>query len=280
MIDIIIPLYNARETLELTLMSLDVQTMKKDIIVYLIDDASNETYEDIIKSFKDLKITYYRLDKNVGPALARQKGLDIGNNDYVMFLDSDDYLYKTDAIEILYKNIIEGYDYVIGITYDEKKGKYLFNEGDLHGKLYSKKFINEKNIKFNNSRFHEDNYFNNLFLACNPKTKKVEDCMYLYRYNKNSITNDEKDFERLELFLKNINQFLTEVENRETNKEMVIHLLVTKVLYFTSLYVTFDEEKRKTFEKWIKEYDLPFLEYIGRLDYDGVYKEMLEEYDK
>ena len=104
--------------------------------------------------------------------------------------------------------------------------------------------------------------------------------MYLYRYNKNSITNDEKDFERLELFLKNINQFLTEVENRDTNKEMVIHLLVTKVLYFTSLYVTFDEEKRKTFEKWIKEYDLPFLEYIGRLDYDGVYKDMLEEYDK
>lgn len=280
MIDVIIPLYNARNTLELTLMSLDIQTMRDKIEIYLIDDASNESYEDILDEFKDLNINYHRLNENVGPALARQKGLDISSNAYVMFIDSDDYLYKVDAIELLYKNIIEGYEYVIGLTYDEKRNRYLFNEGDLHAKLYSRKFIEAKNIRFNDSRFHEDNYFNNLFLACDPKIKKIEDCMYLYRYNKDSITNDDKNFKRLEILLKNISEFIKESKKRNANKEIIIHLLVTKIRYFTSLYITFDDEMRKTFEDWIKKYDLPFSEYIGRLDYDGIYNDMLIQYDK
>lgn len=280
MIDVIIPIYNARKTLELTLMSLDIQTIREKLEIHLIDDASIEKYDDIINKFGNLKIHYHRLENNVGPALARQKGLDISKNDYVMFIDSDDYLYKANAIEDLYKNITEGFDYVIGLTYDERRGIYLFNEGDLHAKIYSKRFIVENNIRFNNSRFHEDNYFNNLFLSCSPKTKKIDECIYLYRYNKDSITNDDKDFERLELFLKNVNEFIKETQERKANREIVIHLLVTKIMYLTNLYSTFDIGKKRLFESWVKKYDLPFLEYMGRTSYDEVYNEMMENYDE
>ena len=47
-ISIIIPIYNARNTLEKTLMSLDIQTMRNMLEVYLIDDASKDKYDDII----------------------------------------------------------------------------------------------------------------------------------------------------------------------------------------------------------------------------------------
>ena len=279
MIDVIIPLYNASSTLEQTLMSLDIQTMRDDINVYLIDDYSSDKYDEIIEKFDKLKINYYRLEKNVGPAQARQKGIDISSSEYIMFLDADDYLYKIDSVQELYDGI-KGYEYVMGYSYDEKRGRYLYNEGDLHGKLYSRKFIKDKNIKFNNSRFHEDNYFNNLYVVCEPKTKKLEEGVYIYRYNKNSITNDDKTFERLEILLKNIKEFLKEAKKRNAKKELILHLLVTKIRYLTCQYVMFNEEQRVQFEGWLEKYELPFLEYMGRLDYNNIKEELMEKYNK
>ena len=44
---------------------------------------------------KDSRIKYIEADKNVGGALARNKGLNAAEGLYVNFLDDDDYLYPT-----------------------------------------------------------------------------------------------------------------------------------------------------------------------------------------
>ena len=140
MIDIIIPVYNARKTLELTLMSIKLQTIIDKINIYLIDDDSSEDYKDILNKYKDMNIIYIKLDKNNGPAVARQKGIEMSSSKYIMFIDADDLLYDADSIKKLFNKIEEDYDYVVGITIDEKQNTQIMNESDLHGKIYKREF--------------------------------------------------------------------------------------------------------------------------------------------
>ena len=121
MIDLIIPVYNAEKTLELTLMSIKMQTIIDKITVYLIDDFSKDNYDEILNNHKDINIIYKKLEKNSGPAVARQKGIDISSNKYIMFIDADDLFYDTDSVKRLYETIEQGYDYVAGFTYEEKR---------------------------------------------------------------------------------------------------------------------------------------------------------------
>lgn len=72
MIDIIIPAYNAHDTIKNTLASIAMQQNAKDLNVYVIDDCSNKGYEEEVDLFKDvLNIRLFRLEKNMGPRLCK-----------------------------------------------------------------------------------------------------------------------------------------------------------------------------------------------------------------
>lgn len=280
MIDLIIPIYNAKNTLDLTLMSIKMQTILNKINVYLIDDCSEDNYDKIINNYKDMNIIYKKLDKNSGPAVARQVGMDISSSDYIMFIDADDLFYDADSVKKLYSEIEKGFDYVIGITYEEKRKIKIMNESDLHGKIYRRKFIEDNQIRFNNTRFHEDNYFNNLVLACEPLIKKIFDFVYIYVYNEESITNiqKEKEFERLEILLSNMRQLLDESKKRNCNRKIIAYLMFIKVKYFNQIYLEFTKEQKEKFKLWIKKYNLKIEKYLERTDLEEIYDEMLKEY--
>lgn len=280
MIDLIIPIYNAEKTLDLTLMSIKMQTIIDKITVYLIDDCSKDNYDKTLNNHKDMNIVYKRLDKNSGPAVARQVGIDISSNKYIMFIDADDLFYDTDSVKRLYEIIEEGYDYVVGCTYEEKREIKIQNESDLHGKIYRRQFIEDNDIKFNETRVHEDNYFNNLVLACDPLTKKILDYVYIYVDNDESITNSqrEKEFDRLEILLSNMRQLLDESKKRNCNRETIAYLMFIKVKYFNRIYPDFTKEQQEKFKLWIKKYNLKIEKYLERTDLEEIYDEMLKEY--
>ncbi len=279
MIDLIIPIYNAKKTLEFTLMSIKIQTIVDKINIYLIDDASADKYDEILDNYKDLNITYKRLDTNEGPAVARQVGLNISQGEYIMFIDADDLFYDADSVKKLY-NAIEEYDYAVGYTYEEKRQIKLANSSDLHGKIYRRKFLENNNIKFNKTRFHEDNYFNNLVLLCSPKENEIEDLVYIYIDNKESITNNskEKEFTRLEIMLSNIKELLNEAKIRNCERQKVIFAIFTKIKYFNRIWNSFTEEQQNLFISWIKKYDLKIEKYINNENYEDILIEMANEY--
>lgn len=265
MIDLIIPVYNASKTLSLTLMSISLQKEIDKVNIYIIDDCSSDKYDEIFKQFEYLNIKYIKLDKNQGPGIAREIGIENSNSKYIMFIDADDLFYNTDSIKKLYDCIEKGYDYVSGITYDEKKDKNIINESDLHGKIYRREFIKNNNIKFNKSRYHEDNYFNNLYLACNPYKEIINELVYIYVYNKKSFTNKdiEQEFTRLEILLSNMQKFLKETKKRNCNKEIVKNLILYKVRYFNRIYNNkFNENEKNIFKNWLEKYDLNIKEYL------------------
>ena len=280
MIDLIIPIYNAHNTLEKTLMSIKLQTIVDNINIYLIDDCSNKDYDEILNKYSDMNITYKKLDKNSGPAVARQHGIDTSNSEYIMFIDADDFFYDADSAKKLYEEIIKGYDYVIGCTYEEKRNIQIYNESDLHGKIYRRKFIEDNNIRFNETRFHEDNYFNNLVLLCKPKLSKIEEKVYIYIYNDESITNkdNEKEFDRLEILLSNMHELLVEAKKRNCNRNNVVFAIFIKVKYFNRIWDTFSKEQKDKFIDWTKKYDLRIEEYLNNQNFEEIYEKMLKEY--
>ena len=278
MIDIIIPVYNARKTLELTLMSIKLQTIIDKINIYLIDDDSSEDYKDILNKYKDMNIIYIKLDKNNGPAVARQKGIEMSSSKYIMFIDADDLLYDADSIKKLYNKIEEDYDYVVGITIDEKQNTQIMNESDLHGKIYKREFLLKNNIKFNKTRVHEDNYFNNLVLLCEPKQKEILEKIYIYVDNKDSITNinKEKEFDNLEIYVSNIKEIIEEATKRNIEKDLIIKYLIMKLKYINRIYNKLSEKQQEIFKIWLEKYDIKLEKYINNTQYDEIYNELLK----
>lgn len=259
MIDLIIPVYNDKSNLEVALISVAMQSIKDIINVYIIDDASSCNYEEVIKKFSnDLKIKYFRLDKNVGAGLARQYGISKSNSKYISFLDSDDLLYNPKSFEYLYRAICEGFDYVSSIEFDEKYNLYCDNENCLHGKMYSRLFINKKIIKFSETRFHEDCYFNNMILLCSPVKKTIDKVTYFYSDNENSTTSVSRAeyFSKYKELIANTRLILDYAYSNNCKKDAVDSFVYGKQKYLRSVYSKLDESEKTQFQKWIHDYRL------------------------
>lgn len=95
MVSIITPVFNSEKYITETIESVLNQTYKNFELI-LIDNQSQDNSVEIISKFqeKDSRIKLIKLDKNYGPAKARNSGIESANGDYISFLDSDDVLYK------------------------------------------------------------------------------------------------------------------------------------------------------------------------------------------
>lgn len=89
-LSIIIPVYNAAPLLNRCLDSIFNQTTQYTYEVILVDDGSTDNSIEIIKSRKEKNITLYK-QKNSGPSVARNKGIELAKGGFIAFLDADDY---------------------------------------------------------------------------------------------------------------------------------------------------------------------------------------------
>ena len=103
-ISIIIPVYNVAEYLPKCLDSILTQTLS-DIEIICINDGSTDNSGDILQNYatKDNRIKIIK-QNNQGISAARNAGLKIVQSEYVMFVDSDDYI-APDMAEKLYRTM-------------------------------------------------------------------------------------------------------------------------------------------------------------------------------
>ena len=103
---VIIPIYNTEKYLHECIDSV-LKQQYKNIEVILVNDCSTDGCADICNSYKDNKlIKIIHNKKNLGTALSRNKGISTSSGKYIIFLDSDDYLYQGcfQGLEKLIKN--------------------------------------------------------------------------------------------------------------------------------------------------------------------------------
>lgn len=100
LISIITPVYNSEKFLEAAITSVQNQTYANWQLI-LVDDASKDRSEEIAREFynEDSRIIYEKLPVNGGPAVSRNRAIELSTGQYIAFLDSDDF-WAPDKLEI------------------------------------------------------------------------------------------------------------------------------------------------------------------------------------
>lgn len=97
LVSIIMPTYNCGKFIAETIKTVLEQTYTNWELV-IVDDCSKDDTEQVVKSFGDGRIRYYKLEQNSGAAVARTTAMQKAEGEYMAFLDSDD-LWKKDKLE-------------------------------------------------------------------------------------------------------------------------------------------------------------------------------------
>lgn len=123
-VSIIVPIYNVEKYLRTCLDSLVNQTLQ-DIEIILINDASPDNSYLIMQEYEAaypqlVKCIY--LKENLCQGGARNRGLDIAQGEYVLFVDSDDWV-DLSICEKLYAKAKEGDYDIVGCDYYKVKEK-------------------------------------------------------------------------------------------------------------------------------------------------------------
>lgn len=245
MIDIIIPAYNAHDTIEKSLLSILIQSEINNINVYIVNDCSDHDYSYFIKKYKNfMNIKELKLKENMGPGYARNYGIKHSNGKYIFFLDSDDLIYSHFSIKLLIDIIeTENVDVVVSSFAQELDyNNYIsINTNNIwnHGKLYRREFLEKNSIYFNEKRTNEDLYFNYMIELIDAKYFYIDDITYIWQNNDKSITrcnDNEYRYKALDDYNSSILNIVDEAEKRS-----ILDSKIAKVLFFglIQMYYTY-----------------------------------------
>ncbi len=180
-VSVIIPVYNAGNTLKATINSVINQTIGfENIELILVDDKSTDNSRDIIKEYSNTysNIKPIFLEENSGcPGIPRNIGIKNVTSDYIMFIDDDDE-YFPEMCDKLYNTMIsEDVDVVVCDSTNQHVGKYkksklnsdklylmgeeiiYFNDASPIRSIFKKSIILDNNISFPDIVIAEDIIF-------------------------------------------------------------------------------------------------------------------------
>lgn len=242
MIDIIIPAYNAFETIEFTLDSIVKQSFKDNLNIYIVDDCSTSTYDYLKDKYKEVTINILRYKTNKGPGYARQYGIDHSKSKYIVFIDSDDLFDNPLSLEEMY-NAMEKNNYDVLNTY--LKEDYYGNTDScyarfetLHGKIYKRSFLEKYKIRFPYSYNSEDLAFNLLVLLNTDNIGTLNLCSYIYKRRDNSLTQTEDYFreKHIKCYSDGIMYAIKYAKDNNIDKHRIATLLRNQFSYFYFYY--------------------------------------------
>ena len=125
-VTVIIPTFNRASIVGRAIRSVLSQTFQ-DWELLVVDDASTDGTEQVVRSFPDSRIRYLRHDQNRRVSAARNTGIRSAQGEYVSFLDDDDeWLPEKLAKEV---EVFRNSDPQVGLVYT---GKTVFDE---HGRV-------------------------------------------------------------------------------------------------------------------------------------------------
>lgn len=240
-IDIIIPAFNAEDTIKRTLYSLASQVNIQECVVTIIDDHSDCRYESIVAPFrKDMLVKILRTLENGGPGNSRQYGIDHTFCPYLTFIDADDNFFNCFSLSRL-KSALESSksDMIISKFLEEVPNKLIEHSPNftwMFGKIYRRSFLEKYNIHFckENSFSNEDLGFN---LQCKfagangAKISTLDDNTYIWRYKEDTITRiDNHSYEFNQGLVGYVNNIIYAIETcgkDKVSKELLYQTLLT-----------------------------------------------------
>ena len=205
LVSIIIPVFNAEKYVNDCLQSICRQEYK-NIEILIINDGSTDNSLGICEKWKkeDPRIVIYT-QANQGVSSSRNFGLDQAKGEYVTFVDADDAIaedYISTLVELLEKEPCTDCSIVAYSTKENcfskgeifylnkeeaKKAIYTYLGGFICGRLYKKRVLQEKNIRFDKDiAVCEDLIFNNQYVEASQGIIYTTGTKYFYRQHQQS----------------------------------------------------------------------------------------------
>lgn len=231
-VSFIVPAYNVSKTIGRALDSIvEQETSSLDYEIIVVNDGSPDDLDDVVEKYKD-KIKYYKKE-NGGLSDARNYGISKAKGDYLIFVDSDDYISKTllkdiekyiekdvdlikwspsivsDSGEVLKENKVNNYQETTG----EEGFNTLFGTDPLLVCVWNYAIKKEIMIEFPVGKYHEDFAVMPLIML-QARTMIITDkTEYFYVQTDSSImrgNDDEKQRKRAEDILSHFDNLINE----------------------------------------------------------------------
>lgn len=210
---VIIPVYNTATYLAKCLDSVIGQTFD-DYEVICVDDGSTDNSHEIIDRYAP-RIKHFKSIRqpNKGIGSARNAGLQVAEGEYVLFLDSDDWI-AAETLETLDREMGDA-DMVCfnGRRYFDDQQRYeepdpLCREEGLSGwqyycrhaleprrfafvcvvlRCYRRSLLTDNALYFKEGIYHEDNLFTPIVCYYAQRVKIIDQVLYIYRVRAHSV---------------------------------------------------------------------------------------------
>lgn len=172
MISVVIPLYNKDEYIVDTVASVLDQKFQDFELIIIDDGSTDDSVSEVEKHFSDPRIKLVRR-QNKGVSIARNEGIQISKNQWIAFLDADDWWADnflaeiSEAIRLFPEKRLfaSGRSRVFKSGEERYKNRFIPAEGktDLvdHFQVITKAHppINSSNVVIHKSLFEEKGYF-------------------------------------------------------------------------------------------------------------------------
>lgn len=101
-VSVIVPVYNGAEYIRTSISSIINQEFSENYEIIVIDDGSTDDSLDIAYELLSKADIPYKLvhQRNSGVSIARNHGIEVARGDYVVFVDSDDYILTNHLSEL------------------------------------------------------------------------------------------------------------------------------------------------------------------------------------
>lgn len=141
MVSFIVPVYNAETTIDKCLKSIfELNKCSVDYEVIVVNDASEDGTANHVAKFEryNENLVYIENDENRGISVSRNVGAEVASGDYLIFIDSDDYIEETLLCDIE-KYINEGVDLIKwNALITDENYNYIKNDLDIEDSYPSK----------------------------------------------------------------------------------------------------------------------------------------------
>ena len=248
-VSVIITIYNREKYLGDCVCSLFEQTLN-DIEFIFIDDASTDKslliLDDMVEKYPSRKpfVKIIRMENNAGRAAARQTGINNATGEYIIHVDSDDWVDK-DMMELLYNKAKEADADIVGcnITHEYANYKKVFSQcySDdmdknvkrlLNGKIFPslctsmtrRSLIKDYNVQFPQGiDTGEDLLFNLQLYLHARRVIGIDAPSYHYRHTEDSgsFKHTEKSIKSVIEVARRIEALLNETGNYEKFKDEI-----------------------------------------------------------
>lgn len=206
-ISIVIPIYNVEQYLEQCLSSILAQKYD-DLEVICINDGSTDNSRKILSAWEARFPQIRAIDReNGGLSAARNTGLAYATGDYIVFVDSDDWVEPTllnqlakeasredmicfacrksdnGAIDTLVPEQSDGWSYYNRHALEHRTVPFVC----VWQRCYRREFLIENDLHFREGILHEDNEFTPRACFRAKSVKVIPDVLYNYRVRPGSI---------------------------------------------------------------------------------------------